>query len=335
MKNLSKLLAAYLVATPILVNAQSEMRYSHFVPPTHPTFNAINEWAQSLAKATGGKLKVKVYPAEQLGKAKDHYDMVRDGIADAGWVVPGYAPGRFPIASLLELPFIAGNADGGSLAFDTWYRKFAAREMKDVYFCLGFIQDPGALHTSKKIQSPEDIKGLKLRSPTVPMSDFFRILGANSVAIPAPQVREAVERGTIDGAALAWKTAVSLGVTKATSFHLDAPVYTVPVTYLINRRFYDRQPQEIKSAIDQHCSPEWGRKVGSDWASQEIQGKQTVAQEQGHTIVSLTEQDSAKWRVAAAPLMEQWKASVKAAGEDPEKVYSSLIYLLKRHGAQY
>ena len=48
-------------------------------------------------KASGGTIKYKVFPSQQLGKAFDHYDMARDGIADFTYINPGYQPGRFPI----------------------------------------------------------------------------------------------------------------------------------------------------------------------------------------------------------------------------------------------
>ena len=52
------------------------------------------------------RIKYKVYPAQQLGKAFDHYDMARDGIADLTYINPGYQPGRFPIIAAGELPFL-------------------------------------------------------------------------------------------------------------------------------------------------------------------------------------------------------------------------------------
>ena len=59
-------------------------------------------------KASGGTIKYKIFPAQQLGKAFDHYDMARDGIADVTYVNPGYQPGRFPIVAAGELPFLVG-----------------------------------------------------------------------------------------------------------------------------------------------------------------------------------------------------------------------------------
>ena len=97
------------------------------MPPSHPLQKALEDWGSSVEKASGGTLKFKVYPAQQLGKAFDHYDMARDGIADLTYINPGYQPGRFPIIGAGELPFLITNAKGGSQAFDAWYRKYAGR----------------------------------------------------------------------------------------------------------------------------------------------------------------------------------------------------------------
>ena len=90
--------------------------------------------------------------------------MARDGIADLTYINPGYQPGRFPIIAAGELPFLMSNAKGGTVALDAWYRKYAAKEMKDVKFCLAFVHAPGAFHSSsKKVVVPADIKGMKIR----------------------------------------------------------------------------------------------------------------------------------------------------------------------------
>jgi len=56
---------------------------------------ALEDWGAAVEKESGGTIKYKVYPAQQLGKAFDHYDMARDGIADVTYINPGYQPGRF------------------------------------------------------------------------------------------------------------------------------------------------------------------------------------------------------------------------------------------------
>src|SRR5213080_4427736 len=155
--------AAALAAAGLLLAASAapeqdktfELKLSHCVPPTHPLQKAMEEWGASIEKASNGTIKSKVFPSQQLGKAFDHYDMARDGIADLTYVNPGYQPGRFPIIAAGELPFLIANGKGGIRAVDAWYRKHAEKEMRDVKFCLAFVHDPGSFHSkAKKIVVP-------------------------------------------------------------------------------------------------------------------------------------------------------------------------------------
>src|SRR5258707_1253829 len=106
-------LALLLAAAPARAQDKTvDLKLSHWVPPTHPLQKAMEEWGASIEKASNGTIKSKVFPSQQLGKAFDHYDMARDGIADLTYVNPGYQPGRFPIISAGELPFLVGDAKG-------------------------------------------------------------------------------------------------------------------------------------------------------------------------------------------------------------------------------
>ena len=199
-----------------------ELKLSHWVPPSHPLQKALEDWGASVEKDSGGTIKYKVYPAQQLGKAFDHYDMARDGIADLTYINPGYQPGRFPIIGAGELPFLMTNAKGGTQALDAWYRKYAAQEMKDVKFCLAFVHDPGAFHSrSKKIVVPEDIKGMKIRPAHATMATFMTQLGGTNVQASAPEVRDILEKGVADAVTFPWGSVVLFGIDKVTKYHLD------------------------------------------------------------------------------------------------------------------
>ena len=220
---------AILIATAPLAQAQDktiELKLAHWVPASHPLHKGFEEWAQSVEKASGGTIKYKIYPAEQLGKAFDHYDMARDGIADMTYINPGYQPGRFPIIGAGELPFLMANAKGGSSALDAWYRKYAAAEMKDVKFCLAFVHDPGSFHSrTKKIVVPGDIKGLKIRPAHATMATWMTAARRHQRAGAAPQVRDALEKGVADAVTFPWGSVVLFGVDKVTKYHMEAPLY--------------------------------------------------------------------------------------------------------------
>jgi len=139
-----------------------QLKLSSWVPPAHPLNPSLKAWADDIEKETGGTVKATLFPSEQLGKAFDHYDMARDGIADFTYVNPGYQPAAFRSSRPVSCR-PGRHAKGGSAALDAWYRKYAAQEMKDVHFCFAFVLDPGTWHGRKKIVLPEDIRGVKVR----------------------------------------------------------------------------------------------------------------------------------------------------------------------------
>ena len=192
-----------------------ELKLSHWVPASHPLQKALEEWGAAVEKASGGTIHYKVYPAQQLGKAFDHYDMARDGIADITYINPGYQPGRFPIIAAGELPFLISDTTGGTKGLDAWYRKYAEKEMKDVKFCLAFIHAPSSFHSSgKKIVVPGDIKGMKIRPADATIANFVTLLGGTNVQSAAPEVRDIIERHVADAVTFPWGSLVLFGIDK-------------------------------------------------------------------------------------------------------------------------
>jgi len=77
------------------------LRFQHFISPkgSVPKF-FMKPWAEKVEKESGGRIKIEIYPAMQLGgKPPALYDQIRDGVIDGGWAIPAYTPGRFPASS--------------------------------------------------------------------------------------------------------------------------------------------------------------------------------------------------------------------------------------------
>ena len=202
-----------------------ELKFAHWVPPQHPLVKVGYEpWIKSIQDASKGSIKITMYPAQQLGKAPEHYDMARDGIADITWVNPGYQAGRFPVFAAGELPFLMSNPGGGSAALDAWYRKYADKEMKDVKFCLAHLHQ-GALHAKKAITDPAQIKGMKIRPANGSMAAMAASLGGTAVQTSAPEVRDALEKGVADAVTFPWDSVLVFGADKAVKFHTDFRLY--------------------------------------------------------------------------------------------------------------
>jgi TRAP-type C4-dicarboxylate transport system substrate-binding protein len=313
-----------------------ELKLSHWVPPSHPLQKALEEWGASVEKDSGGTIKYKVYPAQQLGKAFDHYEMARDGIADLTYINPGYQPGRFPIIGAGELPFLMTNAKGGTQALDAWYRKYADKEMKDVKFCLAFVHDPGAFHSrSKKIVVPGDIKGMKVRPAHATMATFVTMLGGTNVQAAAPEVRDILEKGVADAVTFPWGSVPLFGIDKVTKYHLDMPLYVTTFAFVFNKAKYNEMSATQKKVIDNHCTPQWALKVAAPWADFEHAGIAKIKAEAGHEVYEPSAAQVAEWKKAAEPLEKTWADNVRKTGGDPDAIMKELKAQLAKDKAAY
>jgi TRAP-type C4-dicarboxylate transport system substrate-binding protein len=313
-----------------------ELKLSHWVPPSHPLQKALEDWGSSIEKASNGTIKYKVFPSQQLGKAFDHYDMARDGIADVTYINPGYQPGRFPLIDAANLPFMMSNAKGGSQALDAWYRKYAAQEMKDVKFCLAFVHDPGAIHSrAKKIMVPGDLKGMKIRPAHATIAAMVTSLGGTNVQASAPEVREALERGVAEAVTFPWGSVPLFGIDKVTKYHMNAPLYVTSFAWVMNKAKYDQMSASQKKVIDDHCSNEWALRVAAPWADYEHAGIQKLKSDPNREVYEISAAQLGEWRAAAEPVVKVWAEAAKKAGHDPDKALKELKAELASRQAAY
>ena len=218
----------------------------------------MEEWGASVEKASGGTIKFKIFPSQQLGKAFDHYDMARDGIADLHLRQSRLSAGPLPDHRRRRAAVLIGNAKGGIRAIDTWYRKYAANEMKDVHYCFSFILDPLTWHSSnKKIVVPGDIKGMKMRPSQGTVAAWVTLLGGTNVQASATEVRDVIEKGVAEAVTFPWGSVPLLGVDKVTKYHMDAPLHTVTFQWLMSPKTYNAMSASQKKVIDDHCTTEW------------------------------------------------------------------------------
>ena len=313
-----------------------DLKISHWVPPSHPLQKAAQDWGDDIQRASNGTITYKIFPAQQLGKAFDHYDMVRDGIADVVYVNPGYQPGRFPIVSAGELPFLVGNAKGGNRAIDAWYRKYAATEMKDVHYCFSFVLDPLAWHsTNKKIVLPSDIHGMKIRPSQGTLAAWVTQLGGTNVQSSAPEVRDVLAKGVADAVTFPWGSMLLFGIDKVTKYDMDEPLGSVTFQWLINPAVYAAMSASQKKVIDDHCTGEWAGRFADPWVDFEHDGLAKIKAEPEHDVYKISDEQLAEWKKSAEPLQQKWAAGVKKAGGDPATIWKELQAALTQYSAGF
>ena len=262
--------------------------------------------------------------------------MARDGITDISHVNPGYEPGRFPIIGAAELPFIFANGKEGSAALDVWYRRYAGQEMKDVRYCLSFAHDPGTLHFArKKAVVPADMSGLKVRPPNAVIANWMTLLGATNVQAAAPEIRDVLEKGVADAAGSPWGSMLLFGIDKVTKYHIDSPLYVSEQVWVLNKGKYDSLSPSQKQVMDAHCTSDWALRIAAPWADFESDGRGKIKALPGQDVYALSPDQLAAWRKSAEPVVANWEAPVRKAGQDPRAIFEDLRKTLADYKSGY
>ena len=160
MKRLVLIVSAFLIAGGAFLNAAGtvsaetiELKFAQPFSPKHTMQTKVFEpWAEKINKMTNGKVTVRFFPGGALGKTPDHYDLAEKGIADIIYVLQDYTPGRFPMTSVFELPFMIPSAEKTSRAMWKTYEKFPAfqKEYEKVKVLALFCHDGGHFNSVKK-----------------------------------------------------------------------------------------------------------------------------------------------------------------------------------------
>jgi len=196
--------------------SQTVLRYSNWLPAGHPLrAQVMDPWAEDVAKATQGRVKVEVSP-KVIGTVPGQFDAVTDGLADVALFVPSYTAGRFELTELMELPFLAEKAAVRSPATWRFFAEHMAKydEYKGVVVLSAFTGPALHISTSKKsLRAVEDLQGVKLRSPSPTSSQAITLLGGTAVLKPATEIYEMVSGGVLDGAVFTIPDALSFKLT--------------------------------------------------------------------------------------------------------------------------
>jgi TRAP-type transport system periplasmic protein len=254
-------------------------------------------------------------------------------VADISWANAGLQPGRFPVAQALEMPWLYSDPAGATLAFDEWYRPLAQKEMKDVRVCLLHALFPSVVHSKRELKSIEDFKGLKIRTANATQARYASGMGAVIVPVPAPEARDAIEKGVADSILFPWQSLIIFGIDNILNYHMDAPFSGNGFELMFHKAAYDRLSPNQKKVIDSHCTPEWSARFASAWNKMEADGRGTLAAKPGHVLYKPSDKFMSDVRAAVDPVKKEWADSVRKAGYDPDALWNELIEKLKKHNA--
>jgi TRAP-type C4-dicarboxylate transport system substrate-binding protein len=313
--------------------ADVTLRFAHFWPAVAglPT-NLFDVWAKKVEEDSNGRIAIEMYPSATLAKPPAQYDAVKNRVADITATVLGYTANRFPLTQVVEVPGVSKNGVNGSCVLESLYEEGKlGDEYKETHPLFFFTHGPGNLHTKDKlIQTPEDLKGLRIRRPTTLLGSVLENLGAQPVGMPAPESYQSMQRGVIDGVALPWEGMISFRLNELATMHTETGgLYTISFVMTMNKDVYDGLPDDLKKVIDDNSGLEWAKKAGQVFDDIDVKGR-AQAVKAGHQIYVVPGgMDNPDWKPVKEAAVESYLAELDGKNLPGRDVYARALELSK------
>jgi TRAP-type C4-dicarboxylate transport system substrate-binding protein len=269
------------------------------------------------------------------GKAPSQYDLIRDGVIDGGWVIPGYQPGRFPEAEALELPFLMPKSgERASAVAWEFTQKHLMDDFADVHLIAAHMHGPGIVHKKgAPVESVADFEGLRLRGPSRPATLLLERLGATPVGMPVPAFPEALAKGVLDGGVITWEMSPSLKLDELTDSHTDVAgdraLYNLYFIWAMNKAKYESLPDDLKAVIDANSGLMASRWAGRAHDTGDVEGMETM-EEAGNAISTLSEEATEELRALGREVTEAWIEEVTAKALDGAALVEDVRGMVER-----
>ncbi len=327
-----------------------ELRFAHQNPPQgRTTVKYLNVYAQQIEQATKGRVKITMYPAESLAPANQMVQAVTGGVADISWSQLGVYTNRFPLTSVMALPFMnlaSGQVGGKTLSggginsriIEELYETVPEiqAEWKEVKVLYLQSSDPFLLFTSKKaVTSMGDINGMKIRDLGGYPTDMWKALGASPLTLNMPDVYDALQKGIIDGANVSLAAATTFKLFEVAKYYTDAPTTDSPQFVIMNKDTWNGLPKDIQDQIMSVSGipgAEFSGEAG--WGADVKTELIATAQKAGVTLQqsSLVPGEFDKWKqIAGKPIWDKWVADMNAKGLPGQKVMDAALALINKY----
>ena len=289
------------------------LNFSNFFPARHKNSVVAQQWCREVERRSGGRVRIAYFPGGTLTPAAQTYDNVVKGIVDIGESCFAYTRGKFPMMEILDLPLGYQSGMQATRLSNAFYEHFRPRELDDVKVLFLHAHGPGIFHTKRPVYRLSDLRGMKIRA-TGMAAKIVQAHGALPIGTTMPETYDALRSGIANGAMApiealqGWKWGE---VVSSTTQNFGSS-YTTAMFVVINRAKWNSLPHDIQNLMED-ISREWISKQGMVWDEIDREAY-SYSQRRGNKVITLDDQESARWAAAVRPLLESQARGVKNKG---------------------
>jgi TRAP-type C4-dicarboxylate transport system substrate-binding protein len=303
-------LAALALTLPGQGSAEEvSLRFNIWGSSTSANAQLWRTWVEELNAKGKGEFSIKLFPGGTLGRdpAQQH-KLVRDGIADIGWMPISNSPGDYPDAAFMELPFLVENSVEGSVAMWRMHQKGLVRGLSDVRVLAFGIIPPYGIHGTSPVKGIESLKGKKVRVSGAVHSNFIQAVGGTPVGgIHFQSLTEALQRGVVDFSLAEWSGLRGFKIFEVAKHHFDVPLGGVTTALLMRPATYDKLSAKGKAILDAASGEMLSKRWGDAFDSDNVESRKTILAGDKEQIAYPTPPESVKAiREAAETANRAW-----------------------------
>src|SRR5687767_4539985 len=284
------------------------LRFNHVLGPKEPYHDGFLAWAKAVEARTKGGLKIDVFHSAQLGKEEDILEQIRAGAnigqntgsARMGNYVPGIAVMNGPyfaetleeVAKLRQAPTVV-----------KWNQELATKFGLKV-LSFNWVQGYRHFFTNKAIRKPEDLKGLRIRTPPAPIwQESIRALGATPVAMAFTEMYPGLQQKAIDGVELVYNNIPGGRFYEVLKFANETKHIMLINFEVVSAKWFDGLPKDYQQILVEECD-----KAGEATSRQIFKLEAEVEQQlKGRGMTIVKDPDLAAFRKAGEKAYEVLK----------------------------
>ncbi|MDI7259101.1 MAG: TRAP transporter substrate-binding protein [Thermodesulfobacteriota bacterium] len=294
------------------------LKFAHQLPETQPVAKQARFFEKLVQEKSKGRVTIEIYPAAQLFTARDLFPAVKRGAVEMAAVVIGPMQGAIPLMEIFDIPFVFTEFEQVKKGWYGYLGEVLKKELEKqgVYWLApGYYGFAQASNNKREIRSPDDFKGLKIRTVGPLTAEIVTLMGGGVVVMGGDEAYLAMAKGVVDGS-------ITGNVTMATRKYYEIQKYVtilnlgyIGIPMLINLEVWNSLPKEIQKLI-QECATESGEFVLKETIEEEKKSVE-ILKEKGMIVYTPTKAEMEKFKKTAATIKDKW---LKRHGEVAAKL---------------
>jgi len=234
------------------------LRFNHVLSESEPFHASFLSWAEAVEERTNGGLTIDVYPAAQLGVEEDIIEQIKNGV-NVGQNTDAARLGMYvEDIAVMNGPYFVDNLDEVlQLAESETVQSYLAQLEEEGLKVLSFnwVQTHRHFFTNKEINTPDDLAGLRIRTPGSPIwQESIRALGAEPVAMDFGEMYTGIQQGAVDGAELVYANIPGAKLFEVLS-HVTETGHILLINFeVVSAEWFNSLPEEYQEILVEECN---------------------------------------------------------------------------------